>query len=148
MENLHEIAAYTICGRLDNIPILNEERGRIPFIESILEGVWHFLNLKEYLPKENGLYATNVVYRPAFDAFFEYLEITELTIQIIQENSGLKSNVDGYFYPRETTWSDKKLDAIRVLINAISRIRIMRISIITARLNSLVCQASRTRLSI
>lgn len=118
-ENLHEIAAYTICGRLKKCS-LNEERGRIPFIDSILEGLWKFLNFRAYLPEQDRLYGKNICYYPAFNTFFNCLEITELTIKIIKDSSGQKNTVDGYFYPKDTTWSDKKLDKIsmRITINS------------------------------
>lgn len=117
--NLHEIAAYTICGRLEKHP-LNEERGRIPFIDSILEELWQFLDFKSYLPHQNELYAPHIYFFPSFNTFFNCLDITELTVQIIQDNSRQKDDVDGYFYPKETTWAGKKLDKISIKMTIVS----------------------------
>ena len=121
-ENLQEKAAYTICERLDK-SLLDEERGRIPFIDNILEELWQFLDFKSYLSGQNELYATHLYFFPSFNNFFNCLDITELTVQIIQGNSGQKNNVDGYFYPKETTWAGKKLDKISMKITIVSTLQ-------------------------
>lgn len=111
-ENLHEIAAYTICGRLGK-HLLNEERGRIPLIDKILDELWHFFNFRQYFPGREKITFNNIVFQPSFNTFFNKLNIHSLKITIIPENSDLYDEAEGNFYPQGSKWQGKeKLDTI------------------------------------
>ena len=113
-ENLHEVAAYTICGRLDKHS-LNEERGRIPLIDKILDELWFFLDFRQYFPERKKITFNNIVFQPSFNAFFNNLNIHSLKITIIPENSDLYDEAEGNFYPQGSKWHGKeKLDTILI----------------------------------
>lgn len=113
-ENLHEIAAYTICGRLEKHP-LNEERGRIPLIDKILDELWYFFNFRRYFPEREKLTFNNFVFQPSFNTFFNNLNIRSLEITIIPEDSSLYDEAEGNFYPQGSKWQGKeKLDTILI----------------------------------
>lgn len=119
--NGHELLTDYFCRNLRGGHMVNEERGRMPFMEKILDGLIKFLDISPMRP----IHQKNIVYKPDFKAFFNTINITELNINIIHPFSNQQDSAEAYFEPDSTTWigknENKKLDTVSIYIEINSK---------------------------
>ena len=100
----------------------NEERGRMPFMERILDDLIDCLGINPM----RSIYKKDVIYKPGFNVFFNSINITELKINIIPQFSNQQDSADAYFDSGYATWDNtdaekRKLDIVPIYIEINSK---------------------------
>ena len=120
--NGHELLTDYFCKDLRGGHMANEERGRMPFMERILDDLIDCLGINPM----RSIYKKDVIYKPGFNVFFNSINITELKINIIPQFSNQQDSADAYFDSGYATWDNtdaekRKLDIVPIYIEINSK---------------------------
>lgn len=113
----HELLTDYFCKDFRGGWMLNEERGRIPFIERILDELVEYLGIN----KQKPILLENVSYKPNFGTFFNSITFMEVKINIIPINTTEKDSANAYFDSDYATRNNGKLEDIPIYIEINSR---------------------------
>lgn len=118
--NGHELLTDYFCKDLRGGHMVNEERGRMPFMERVLDDLIDCLGINPM----RSIYK-DVIYKPGFNAFFNTINITELKINIIPPFSNQQDSAEAYFDSQYTRWTgeeeNRKLDIVPIYIEINSK---------------------------
>ena len=103
--NGHELLTDYFCKDLRGGHMVNEERGRMPFMERILDDLIDCLGINPM----RSIYKKDVIYKPGFNAFFNTINITELKINIIPPFSNQQDSAEAYFDSQYTRWTGEDM---------------------------------------
>lgn len=119
--NGHELLTDYFCKDLRGGHMVNEERGRMPFMERVLDDLIDCLGINPM----RSIYKKDVIYKPGFNAFFNTINITELKINIIPPFSNQQDSAEAYFDSQYTRWTgeeeNRKLDIVPIYIEINSK---------------------------
>ena len=120
--NGHELLTDYFCKDLRGGHMANEERGRMPFMERILDDLIDCLGINPM----RSIYKKDVIYKPGFNVFFNSINITELKINIIPQFANQQDSADAYFDSGYATWDNtdaekRKLDIVPIYIEINSK---------------------------
>lgn len=119
--NGHELLTDYFCKDLRGGHMANEERGRMPFMERILDDLIDCLGINPM----RSIYKKDVIYKPGFNVFFNSINITELKINIIPPFSNQQDSAEAYFDSQYTRWTgeeeNRKLDIVPIYIEINSK---------------------------